>query len=80
MLVAGFSQIFSGCFDITNIYGLNRDGTELEEGTGGGTDTDSARIHKILKNKIRQLPFNDNAYAGSYTGGAQGYRSGEAMF
>ena len=77
MPVAGFSQIFSGCFDITNIYGLNRDGTELEEGAGGqelGTYT------RFLRIKSDNFPFNDNAYApGSYKGGAQGYRSGEAM-
>ena len=87
--LGGFSQIFSGCFDITNIYGLNRDGTELQQDTGGAPgDSDNAPYTKFLRIKSDNYPFTDSnnsggaldAYApGSYTGGAQGYRSGQSM-
>jgi hypothetical protein len=85
---AGFSQTFSGCYDISNIYGLNRDGTELDDdGSNPGDGGSEAEYTRFLRIKSDNYPFFDpdnsggafQAYSpgGGYTGGAQGYRAGD---
>ena len=85
---AGFSQTFSGCYDISNIYGLNRDGTELDDDGGNPGDSGEEAVYtRFLRIKSDNYPFFDpdnsggafQAYSpgGGYTGGAQGYRAGD---
>ena len=74
------SPIISGCFDISNVYGINRDGTVGDGDAGGignGSQEQDGVYTRFLRIKSDVEPWSKSEYSpgGGYFGGAQGYRN-----
>ena len=74
------SPIISGCFDISNVYGINRDGTVGDGDAGGignGSQQEDGEYTRFLRIKSDVDPWSRSEYSPGegYSGGAQGYRN-----
>ena len=74
------SPIISGCFDISNVYGINRDGTVGDGDAGGignGSQEEDGEYTRFLRIKSDAEPWGSSEYSpgGKYFDGAQGYRN-----
>jgi hypothetical protein len=74
------SPVISGCFDISNIYGINRDGTVGDGDAGGignGSQEENGEYTRFLRIKSDVDPWSRSEYSPGegYFGGAQGYRN-----
>ena len=61
------SPIISGCFDISNVYGINRDGTvgdgDAGDIVGGGSQEEDGEYTRFLRIKSDEEPWSKNGNA-----------------